>query len=165
MSSRSSCSETLSDAPSLPASSCRPARPASIRMLARVTRRANRSGRIAESGGAGSAGSGSRSGRAPWGIEVGRPLEIVLGLGGVAHLAPDPGQAEHPDGIALVGAADQVELIALVEELVGVDLARAHVVALHRVVVEHDRLAPEDRRLDLGQALGDVMAAGRAGDS
>jgi hypothetical protein len=42
---------------------------------------------------------------------------------------------------------------------------RADVVALHRVVVEGDRLLAEDRRLDLGQALGEVVAAGAAGDA
>ena len=63
------------------------------------------------------------------------------------------------------GAADEVELAALVEQLVGIDAARAEVVALHRVVLEHDRLAAEDRGLDLRQAVGDVVAAGGAGDS
>src|SRR5947209_14078857 len=60
--------------------------------------------------------------------------------------------------------ADQVALVSLVEELVGIDAAGPHVVAFHRVVVEDDRLAAEDRRFDLGQALGDLMAAGGAGD-
>src|SRR5581483_5506106 len=86
-------------------------------------------------------------------VEVARALEVVLGLGRVSDLAADPGQAEDADRVALVGAADDVELAPLVEQLVGIDLAAADVVALHRVVVEDDRLAAEDRRLDLGQTL------------
>ena len=97
-------------------------------------------------------------------VEVGRALEVVLGLGRVADLAADPREPEHADRVALVRAPDDVELAALVEQLVGIDPPGAQVVALHRVVVEHDRLAPEDRGLDLGQPLGDLVAAGRAGD-
>ena len=97
-------------------------------------------------------------------VEIVRALEVVLGLGRVADLAADPGEPEDPDRVALVGPPDDVELAALEQQLVGIDAARAHLVAFHRVVVEDDRLAPEDRRLDLGQPLGDVMAAGRAGD-
>ncbi len=102
-------------------------------------------------------------GVAPW-IEVVGPLEVVLGLGGVADLAADPREPEDANRRALVGAADDVELAALVEQLVWVDLARADLVALHRVVVEDDRLAAEDRRLDLRQAQRDVVAARRPGD-
>ena len=98
------------------------------------------------------------------GVEVVGTLEVVLGLGGVSDLAADAGEPEHSDRVALVRAADHVELAALVEQLVGIDPPRPDVVALHRVVVEQDRLAAEDRSLDLGQALGDVVAAGRAGD-
>ena len=98
-------------------------------------------------------------------VEVVGALEVVLGLGGVADLAADPREAEDPDRAALVRAADDVELAPLVQQLVGVDAAGADLVALHRVVVEHDRLAAEDGGLDLGQALGDVVAAGRAGDA
>ena len=97
-------------------------------------------------------------------VEVRRALEVVLGLGRVADLAADPRQPEHADRAALVRAPDDVELSALVQQLVGVDAARADLVALHRVVVEHDRLAAEDRGLDLRQPLRDVVAAGGAGD-
>ena len=40
-------------------------------------------------------------------LEVLRRREVVLGLGGVGDLAADPREAEDPDRIALVGAADQ----------------------------------------------------------
>src|ERR1700752_2446307 len=99
------------------------------------------------------------------GVEVRRALEVMLGLGGVADLSADPRQAEHADGTALVRAADDVELTPLVQELVRIDPAGADLVALHRVVVEDDRLAAKDRGLDLRQPLGDLMAAGRAGDA
>ena len=87
-------------------------------------------------------------------IEIGGALEVVLGLGRVADLAADPRQPEHADRLALVGVADEVELAALKQQLVGVDAALPEFAPLHRVVVEHDRLAAEDRGLDLGQALG-----------
>ena len=98
-------------------------------------------------------------------VEVVGALEVVLGLRRVGDLAVDPRQAEDAQRAALVGAAEEVELAALEEQVVGVDLAMAERVALHRVVVEGDRLVAEDRRLDLGQALGQVVAAGRAGDA
>ncbi len=97
-------------------------------------------------------------------IELGGALEVVLGLGRVADLAPDAGQPEDPNRVALMGAPDDVELAALEQQLVRVDLAAPELVALHRVVVEDDRLAAEDRGLDLGETLRDVVAAGRAGD-
>ena len=56
-------------------------------------------------------------------VEIGGALEVVLGLGGVADLALDPRQAEHPDRLALVRVADQVELAALEQQLVGIDPA------------------------------------------
>src|SRR3954467_15490407 len=60
--------------------------------------------------------------------------------------------------------ADEVELTAAEEQVVGVDLARADVVAPERVVVEDDRLAAEDRGLDLRQPLRELTAAGVGGD-
>jgi hypothetical protein len=82
----------------------------------------------------------------------------------VGDLPADARQAENPHGVALVGVADEVELTALEQELVRVDLALALRVALHRVVAEGDGLAPGDRRVDLHEALGQVVAAGRGGD-
>src|SRR5699024_7719397 len=43
-------------------------------------------------------------------IELVRSLEVVLGLGGVGDLAADAGEAEDADVLALVRAADEVEL-------------------------------------------------------
>src|SRR5689334_14834610 len=57
---------------------------------------------------------------------------------------------------------DEVELTALVDELVRVNAPSAQLVALHRVVIEHDRLAPEDRRLDFREPVRELVAAGRA---
>src|SRR5205085_1902991 len=65
------------------------------------------------------------------GVEVSRALEVVLGLGRVADLAADPRQAEDSDRLALVRVADQVELTALEQQLVGIDAAGAELVALH----------------------------------
>ena len=98
-------------------------------------------------------------------VEVRRAAEVVLGLGRVGDLAADARQAEHADRLALVRVAEQVELAALEQQVVGVDAARAHLVALHRVVVEDDRLVAEDRRLDLRQARRELVAAGRGGDA
>ena len=88
----------------------------------------------------------------------------MLGLGRVADLAADAREAEHPDRAPLVRMPDEIELAALEQELVGVDLARVQVAALHREVVEHDRLSAEDRGLDLGQAMAQLVSARRAGD-
>jgi hypothetical protein len=55
--------------------------------------------------------------------------------------------------------ADEVELPASEEQVVRVHPPRLLRVASHRVVVEEDRLPAEDRRLDLGQALGQVAPA------
>jgi hypothetical protein len=90
----------------------------------------------------------------------------VLGLGGIADLPPDPRDAEHPDVGSLVRVADQVELPAAVEQVVRVHLALLLGVAADRVVVEHDRLAAEDRRLDLGEPLRQLPPArpGRDGE-
>ncbi len=96
-------------------------------------------------------------------VEVLGRREVVLGLGGVADLALDAREAEDAHRIALVRVADQVELAAAEDEVEGVDLALRGLVALHRVVGELDRLAARDRRLDLGEALGEVAAAGRGG--
>ena len=71
----------------------------------------------------------------------------------VGDLVLDPRQAEDADRVALVRVPDEVELAALVEQVVGVDLALALVVALDRVVLELDRLAAGDGGLDLGEAL------------
>ncbi len=98
-------------------------------------------------------------------VEVGRALEVVLGLRRVGDLAADPRQAEDAQRVALVRVAEQVELAAVEQQVVRVDLARADLVALHRVVVEGDRLVAEDRGLDLGQALGQVVPARRRGDA
>ena len=49
--------------------------------------------------------------------------------------------------------------------MVGVDAARAHLVALHRVVLEQDRLVAEDRRLDLRQARREIVPARRSRDT
>jgi hypothetical protein len=48
--------------------------------------------------------------------------------------------------------------------VIGIDLALRVLVALDRVVAELDRLAAGDRRLDLGQALGELASAGGGGD-
>ncbi len=93
-------------------------------------------------------------------VELLRAVEVVLGLGRVAHLAADARHAEDPQRAALVRPADQVELPALVQQVVGVDLAALLHVAADRVVVEHDRLAAEDRRLELREALRQVAATG-----
>jgi len=77
----------------------------------------------------------------------------VLGLGRVGDLVADPRQPEDADVVALVRIADQVELAALVEEMVGVDLALRDVVTLDRVVLELDRLAALDRGLHLRKPL------------
>src|SRR5207244_13026662 len=69
-------------------------------------------------------------------VEVLRAAEVVLGLGGVGDLAADAREAEHADRLALVREAEQVELPALEQQVIGIDAARAHLVALHRVVVE-----------------------------
>src|SRR5579884_2328353 len=95
----------------------------------------------------------------PW-IEVRRALKVVLGLGRIGHLAPHPGETEHANCPALVGASDQIELASLVEKLVGIDLPRPLLVAFHRVVVKDDRLAAEDGRLNLGQTVRHVVSAG-----
>ena len=95
----------------------------------------------------------------------GAALEVVLGLRRVGDLALDARQPEDAQRAALVRVAEEVELAALEEQVVGVDLARAGRVARHRVVVERDRLVAEDRRLDLRQALREVVAAGRRRDA
>ena len=74
----------------------------------------------------------SRAGR----ILARRAAEVVLGLRRVRDLAADARQAEDAQRAALVGVAEEVELPALEEQVVRVDLAGARLVALHRVVVE-----------------------------
>ena len=92
-------------------------------------------------------------------VEVLRPVEVVLGLRRVADLAADARHAEDAHVVALVRVADQVELPAAVEQVVRVHLALLLGVAADRVVVEHDRLAAEDRRLDLRQPLRELAPA------
>ena len=92
-------------------------------------------------------------------------LEVVLGLRRVRDLALDAREPEHAQRVALVRMAQEIELAALVEQVVRVDLARACRVARHRVVVERDRLVAEDRGLDLRQPLGEVVPAGRRRDA
>ena len=98
-------------------------------------------------------------------VEVVRALEVVLGLGGVRDLAADAREAEHADVAALVRPAHEVELPALEQQLVGIDLAQRGVARLHREVLELDPLAAVDRGVDLGQARGELRAAGRARDA
>src|SRR4051794_36493385 len=59
--------------------------------------------------------------------------------------------------------ADDVELAALEQQVVGIDLPALLSVAPHRVVVEDDRLAAEDRGLDLRQPLGELAPARASG--
>ena len=93
-------------------------------------------------------------------VEVGGPVEVVLGLGRVGDLAADAREPEHAHRLALVRVTEQVELPALEQQVIWIDAARADLVALHRVVVEHDRLVAEDRRLDLRQARRELVPAG-----
>ncbi len=88
----------------------------------------------------------------------------MLGLGGVGDLPADPAEAEDAQRPALVAVPEEVELAALEEQVVGVDLPRPGLVPLHRVVVEGDRLVAEDRRLDLRQAARELVPARAAGD-
>ncbi len=97
-------------------------------------------------------------------VEVLGAAEVVLGLGRVGDLAADAREPEHADRLALVRVPEQVELPALEQQVVGVHAACADLVALHRVVVEDDRLVAEDRRLDLRQARRELVAAGGGGD-
>ena len=61
--------------------------------------------------------------------------------------------------------ADEIELAALEQQLVGVDLAQRGLAALHREVLELDPLAPVDRGVDLGEPRRQLGAARRAGDA
>ena len=101
-----------------------------------------------------------RAARVVAAVEVLRRSEIVLRLGRVGDLAPDARQAEDADRVALVGVADQVELAAPVDQVVGVHLAFLLGVAFDCVVGELDPLAPGDRCLDLREALRDLRAVG-----
>jgi hypothetical protein len=87
----------------------------------------------------------------------------VLGLGGIADLSEDARHPELANVAALVRVADQIELPAAVEQVVGVDLALLRGVAADRVVLEHDRLAAEDRGLDLRQPLRELATPGARG--
>src|ERR1044072_9375743 len=84
-------------------------------------------------------------------IEILRRREVVLGLGGIPDLALDPREAEDTNRVALVRVADQVELAAAEDEVVGVDLALLGLAALHRVVGELDRLAAAECGRDRGE--------------
>ncbi len=98
-------------------------------------------------------------------VEALRPREVVLGLGRVGDLAADAREPEDADRAALVRVADEVELAALEQQQVRVDLARLGAPGLHREVLELDPLAPVDRRVDLGQAARQLRPAGRRGDA
>ena len=98
-------------------------------------------------------------------VEVLRALEVVLGLGRVGDLAADAREPEDADAAALVGVADEVELPALEQQLVRVDLAQRGLAGLHREVLELDPLAAVDRGVDLRQPRRQLRAAGRAGDA
>ena len=98
-------------------------------------------------------------------VEVGGALEVVLGLRGVGDLAADPREPEDPDLAALVAVADEVELAALEQQLVRVDLAQRRGAGLHREVLELDPLAAVDRRVDLREPRRELRAARRAGDA
>ena len=97
-------------------------------------------------------------------VELLGAVEVVLGLGGVADLPADSRDPEDAHVVALVRVADQVELPAAIEQVVGVDLALLLGVAADRVVVEQDRLAAEDRRLDLREPLRELAPARAGGD-
>ena len=97
-------------------------------------------------------------------VEAVRALEVVLRLRGVGDLALDPAEPEDADVAALVRVADEVELAALEQQLVRVDLAQRGRAGLHREVLELDPLAAVDRGVDLGEPGGELGAAGRAGD-
>src|SRR5262249_9055321 len=86
--------------------------------------------------------------------------EVVVGPRRVGDLAADPREAEDANPVAFVGVADQVELTAPVDQVVGVHLALLLRVSLDRVVGELDRLAPGDRGLDLRESLGDFGTVG-----
>ena len=88
----------------------------------------------------------------------------MLRLGRVRDLGANPREAEDAHLIPLVRVGDQVELAVPEDEVVGIDLAVRHLVALHRVVAELDRLAARDRRLDLRQALRELPAAPRGSE-
>jgi hypothetical protein len=98
-------------------------------------------------------------------VEVGRALEVVLGLGRVGDLAADAREAEDAHAVALVRVADEVELPALEQQVVRVDLAQRGLARLHRVVLELDPLAAVDRGVDLRQPPRQLGAAGRRGDA
>jgi hypothetical protein len=58
-------------------------------------------------------------------VEVGGAAEVVLGLRRVGDLALDAAEPEDAQRAALMAVAEEVELAALVEQVVRVDLARA----------------------------------------
>src|SRR5215218_2336375 len=98
-------------------------------------------------------------------VEVVGALEVVLRLRGVRDLAADAREPEHADVAPLVRVADEVELPALEQQLVRVDLAQRGLAGLHREVLELDPLAAVDRGVDLGQPAGEVAAARGGGDA
>jgi hypothetical protein len=89
----------------------------------------------------------------------------VLGLRGVRDLAADAREPEHAHVLALVRPADQVELPALEQQLVGVDQPLRGGAGLHRVVLELDALAAVDRGVDLREPRRQLAAARRARDA
>ncbi len=98
-------------------------------------------------------------------IEVRRSPEVVLRLRRVGDAPADAREPEHTDRLALVGVTQEVELAALEEQVVRVDAARRDLVALHRVVVEGDRLVAEDRGLDLRESRRELLPSGRCCDA
>ena len=103
--------------------------------------------------------------RVPARVEVGRALEVVLGLGRVGDLPADPREPEDADVLALVRVADEIELAALEEQVIRIDAPQRGLVALHRVVLELDPLAAVDRGVDLRQPRAHLAAARRRGDA
>ena len=92
----------------------------------------------------GTAGVGAR-------VEVGRALEVVLGLRRVGDLAADAREPEDPQRAALVRMAQQVELAALLESAEGTQEPRHD--------PEKRRQAPDTVGGEEAAALGDENGA------
>ena len=84
------------------------------------------------------------------GIEVGGLLEA---LGGHARLA-DALEGEDAHGLAQPAVREQVEPAVEVGQVIGVDGARRHLVALDRIVADAQRALLEHGALDVGEQLG-----------
>jgi len=85
----------------------------------------------------------------------------LLGLGRIGDLVLDAREAEDACVAALVCVADEIELAALEEQVVRIDLAFRDLVTLDRVVLELDRLAARDCGLDLREALRELATSRR----